>query len=171
MKTFAKHIVASALLSSAVISAPAVAEMNIAVVDAQSVFQAMPEAAAIAEQIQNEFKDRIEAIQQLERDMQFYAESLQRNAATMSEQEKAEMQEKILAARQEYAQKAQPLQQEIQRRQAEERNKLIALIRQSIDKVAADGNYDMVIDAGAVSFTKPKFDISAQVLENVNKLN
>ena len=86
MKTFAKHIVASALLSSAVISAPAVAEMNIAVVDAQSVFQAMPEAAAIAEQIQSEFKDRIEAIQQLERDMQFYGESLQRNAATMSEQ-------------------------------------------------------------------------------------
>ncbi|WP_100642196.1 OmpH family outer membrane protein [Alteromonas facilis] len=171
MKTFAKHIVASALLSGALMSAPAMAEMKIAVVDAQSVFQAMPEAAAIAEQIQAEFKDQIEEIQQLERDIQFYAESLQRNAATMSEQEKTEMQEKILEARQAYAQKAQPLQQNIQRRQAEERNKLVALIRQSIDKVAADGNYDMIVDAGAVSFVKPEFDVSAKVLEIVNKLN
>ena len=171
MKTFAKQLVATALLSSALLSAPAMAEMKIAVVDAQSVFQAMPEAAAIQETIALEFKTQIEEIEQLQRDMQFYAESLQRNAATMSEAEQTEMQEKILAARQEYAQKGQPLQQQIQQRQNEERNKLIALIRQSIDKVAADGNYDMVVDAGAVSFAKPEFDISAQVLENINKLN
>lgn len=171
MKTLAKQLMATALLGSAMISAPAMAEMKIAVVDAQSVFQSMPEAAAIQETISLEFKDQIEEIEQLQRDMQFYAESLQRNAATMSDQEKTDMQDKILAARQQYGEKAQPLQQQIQQRTNQERNKLIALIRQSIDKVAADGNYDLVLDAGAVSYVKPEFDVSAQVLENISKLN
>ncbi|MDM7860206.1 OmpH family outer membrane protein [Alteromonas sp. ASW11-36] len=171
MKTLAKHLMATALLGSAMISAPAMAEMKIAVVDAQSVFQALPQSAAIAETIQTEFKDEIGEVEQLQRDMQYYAETLQRNAATMSDDEQAEMQEKILNARAQYAEKAQPLQQKIQRRQQEERGKIVALIRQSIDKVAAEGNYDLILDAGAITFVKPEFDISAQVLENVNKVN
>lgn len=171
MKTLAKHLMATALLGSAMISAPAMAEMKIAVVDAQSVFQALPQSAAINATIQEEFKDQLGEIDTLERDIRFHAENLQRNAATMSEAEQAETQQKILDARQQYAEKAQPLQQQIQRRTQEERNKIIALIRQSIDKVAAEGNYDLVVDAGAITFVKPEFDISAQVLENVNKLN
>lgn len=162
---------ATALLGSAMISAPAMAEMKIAVVDAQSVFQALPQAAAINATIQEEFKDRLGEIDTLERDIRFHTENLQRNAATMSEAEQAETQQKIIDARQLYAEKAQPLQQDIQRRQQEERNKIVALIRQSIEKVAADGNYDLIVDAGAVTFVKPEFDISAQVLENVNNLN
>jgi outer membrane protein len=171
LKQLAKHLVATALLSSAVLSAPAMAEQKLAFVDVQSVFQSIPDAAAIPEKISVEFKDQIEEVEQLQRDIEFYVESLQRNAATMSEQEKTEMQEKILTSRQSYAEKAQPLQQSIQRRQNEERNKILALIRQSIDKVAADGDYDMIISAGAISFAKPEHDVSAQVLEEVNKLN
>ena len=69
------------------------------------------------------------------------------------------------------AEKGQPLQQEIQRRQNEERNKLLALIKQAIDAVAAKDGYDMVFNANSVAFTSEEHDLSERVLEQVNKIN
>ncbi|MCW8107551.1 OmpH family outer membrane protein [Alteromonas ponticola] len=171
MKQLAKHIVATAMFGSALISTSAMAEQKIGLVDVQGVFQAMPQAAEIANKIQIEFKDQIDAVNQLQKDGQFFAERLQRDAATMSEQEKKELQDKIMGVREKLTEKAQPLQQDIQRRQNEERNKLIALIKQAIDKVAAQGDYDLVLTSGAVAYSKEEHDLSEQVLEQVKKTN
>lgn len=171
MKQLAKHFVATAMLGSALVSGSAMAEQKIGVVDVQSVFQAMPQAAEIQNTIQMEFKDQIDAVNQLQKDGQFFAERLQRDAATMSEQEKQELQQKIQNVREQLAEKGQPLQQNIQRRSNEERNKLLGLIKQAINNVAQKGDYDLVLTSGAVSFTKEQFDISEQVLEQVKKTN
>ncbi len=171
MKQFAKHIVATAMLGSALVSTSVMAEQKIGVVDVQGVFQAMPQAAEIQNSIQMEFKDQIEEVNQLQRDGQFFAERLQRDAATMSEQEKKELQQKILDVRDQLAEKGQPLQQNIQRPSNEERNKLLGLIKQAIDAVAAKEGYDLVLNAGAVSFAKEEHDLSEKVLQQVDKTN
>lgn len=171
MKQLAKHIVATAMLGSALVSTSVMAEQKIGVVDVQGVFQAMPQAAEISNNIQMEFKDQIEEVNQLQRDGQFFAERLQRDAATMSEQEKKELQQKILDVREQLAEKGQPLQQNIQRRSNEERNKLLGLIKQAIDAVAAKEGYDLVLNAGAVSFAKEEHDLSEKVLQQVDKTN
>lgn len=171
MKQLVKQVIATAMLGSALISTSALAEQKIGVVDVQGVFQSMPQAAEIQNSIQVEFKDRIEEINKLQQDGQFYAERLQRDAATMSEQEKKDLQQKILKVREELSKKAQPLQQEVQQRRNEEQNKLLGLIKQAIDKVAADEGYDLVLTSNAVSFSKEQFDMSEQVLEQVNKAN
>ena len=41
----------------------------------------------------------------------------------------------------------------------------------SLDKIAADEDYDLILNAGAASFAKEELDLSAQVLEQVRKLN
>jgi outer membrane protein len=110
-------------------------------------------------------------VNQLQRDGQFYAERLQRDAATMSDAEKKELEQKILSVREELAKKGQPLQQNIQRRSNEERNKLLGLIKQAIDSVAAKQGYDLVLNAGAVAFAKEEHDLSEQVLQQVSKTN
>ena len=166
MKQLVKHIVAGAMLGSALVSTSVMAEQKLAVVDVQGVFQAMPQAAEIQNAIQVEFKDQIEEVNQLQRDGQFYAERLQRDAATMSEQEKKDLEQKILNVREELAKKGQPLQQNIQRR-----SKLLGLIKQAIDSVAAKQGYDLVLNAGAVAFAKEEHDLSEQVLEQVSKVN
>ena len=171
MKQLAKHIVATAMLGSALVSTSVMAEQKIGVVDVQGVFQAMPQAAEIQNSIQMEFKDQIEEVNQLQRDGQFFAERLQRDAATMSEQEKKDLQQKILDVRDKLAEKGQPLQQNIQRRSNEERNKLLGLIKQAIDAVAAKEGYDLVLNAGAVSFAKEEHDLSEKVLQQVDKTN
>ena len=49
-------------------------------------------------------------------------------------------------------------------------NKLLGLIKQAIDSVAAKGKYDLVLNAGAVAYTADEHDISEQVLEQVKKI-
>ncbi|MCU7554938.1 OmpH family outer membrane protein [Alteromonas sp. ASW11-19] len=171
MKQFAKHIAATAMLGSALVSTSVMAEQKIGVVDVQGVFQSMPQAAEIENSIKAEFKEQIEEVQQLQRDGQFFAERLQRDAATMSEQEKKELQQKILDVRDQLSQKGQPLQQKIQRRTNEERNKLLGLIKQAIDSVAAKEGYDLVLNANSVAFAKEEHDVSEQVLQQVEKTN
>lgn len=171
MKNLAKQLFATAMLGSALISTSAMAAQKIGVVDVQGVFQSMPQAAEISNSIQEEFKTQIEEVNQLQRDGQFYAERLQRDAATMSEQEKQDLQQKIMNVREQLSEKGQPLQQNIQRRSNEERNKLLGLIKQAIDAVAAREGYDMVLNANAVSFSKESYDLSEEVLEQVNKTN
>ena len=118
-----------------------------------------------------EFKDQIDEVNQLQKDGQFYAERLQRDAATMSDQEKKDLQQKIQGVREQLAEKGQPLQQNIQRRSNEERNKLLGLIKQAIDNVAKKEGYDLVLSGNAVSYSKEQFDISEQVLSQVQKAN
>ncbi len=171
MKNLAKSMAAAALLGSALVSTPVLAEQKIGVVDVQGIFQAMPQAAEIQAVIEAEFKDQIQEINKLQEDGRFYAERLQRDAATMSEAEKEDIQKKIIDVRDQLAQKGQPLQQNIQRRTNEERNKLLSLIKQAIDAVAEQEGYDMVLSAGSVSFAKQEHDLSQQVLETVSKIN
>ena len=76
MKQLVKHIVAGAMLGSALVSTSVMAEQKVAVVDVQGIFQAMPQAAEIQNAIQAEFKDQLEEVNQLQRDGQFYAEQL-----------------------------------------------------------------------------------------------
>ena len=159
MKKFTKSLIAGALLTSAMASSAVFAEQKIGAVNVQGIFQAMPQAASIQESIAAEFKDKTEEVSRLEKDIKYYLEKNQRDAATMSAKEKTELETKILTLREEYTAKAQPLQQEIQKRLQEEQNKLLGLIKQSIDVVAAKEKYDVILNANSVAYINPENDI------------
>jgi outer membrane protein len=171
LKKFTKSLIAGALLSTAMASSAVFAEQKMGVVNVQGIFQAMPQAASIQESIAAEFKDKTEEVSRLEKDIKYYLEKNQRDAATMSAKEKTELEGKIIALREEYTGKAQPLQQEIQQRLQEEQNKLLGFIKQGIDAVAAKGKYDVILNANSVAFVNPDLDISKSVLEQVSKIN
>ena len=171
MKKFTKSLIAGALLSTAMVSSAVLAEQKIGVVNVQGVFQSMPQAASIQATIAAEFKDKTEEVSRLEKDIKYYMEKNQRDAATMSAKEKTELEGKIIALRDEYTGKAQPLQQEIQMRLQEEQNKLLGLIKQGIDAVAAKEKYDVILNSNAVAFINPENEISKSVLEQVGKIN
>jgi len=171
LKNFTKSLIAGALLTTAMASTSVIAEQKIGAVNVQGVFQAMPQAADIQETIAAQFKDKTEEVSRLEKDIKYYLEKNQRDAATMSEKEKTELEGKIIALREEYTAKAQPLQKEIQARLQEEQNKLLGLIKQGIDAVASKGKYDVILNSNSVAFINPDNDISQLVLEQVGKIN
>tara|TARA_R110000751_G_scaffold3930_6_gene18631 strand:+ start:77958 stop:78473 length:516 start_codon:yes stop_codon:yes gene_type:complete len=171
LKKFTKSLIAGALLTSAMASSAVFAEQKIGVVNVQGIFQSMPQAASIQDAIAAQFKDKTEEVSRLEKDIKYYLEKNQRDAATMSAKEKTELEGKIIALREEYTAKAQPLQQEIQNRLKEEQNKLLGLIKQGIDSVAAKEKYDIILNANSVAFINPDLDVSKLVLEQVAKIN
>lgn len=171
MKTIRKTLLATALFGGALLSASATAAQKIGAVNVQNIFQSMPQAAAIQQTIAEEFKDQTAAIKAMEEDLKYQVEKLQRESATMSAAQKKALEDKIIKQRQEYAAKAQPLQQQINQRAAEERNKVLSLIKQALDKVAAKENYDLVLNANAVAFAKEDADLTRKVLDQVSKAN
>jgi outer membrane protein len=144
-------------------------EMKIAFVDIQAVAAKIPQSTAMQETIKKEFAPRIEAVSKLEKDISFNIEKLRRDGPTMSEKQQDELKTTVTSQRQQYEQLARPLDEELRARQAEERNKVLALIKAGIDVVAEREKFDLVLNANAAVYAKPEYDISEAVVTQVSK--
>ena len=159
-------ILAAGLLMAGTVAAK---EMKIAYVDVQAVAAKIPQSAAMQETIRSEFAQRIETVGKLEKDINFNIEKLRRDGPTMSEAQQEELKATVTSQRQQYEQLARPLDEEIRTRQAEERNKVLALIKTAIDAVAEREKFDLVLNSGAAVYAKPEYDISEAVITQVSK--
>lgn len=158
------------LVAGILVSASAIAQ-TVAVVNVQLIASQIPQTATMQKTLQDEFAAPTEEIKKLESDIKFNIEKFQRESMTMSDDQKAELEGKVQELQKAYQAKAQPLEQQMRRRQAEERNKVFALIQQAISAVAAEDKIDIVLDGKAVAFVTPEKDISQKVIERVSKLN
>ncbi|MEM0910250.1 MAG: OmpH family outer membrane protein [Pseudomonadota bacterium] len=170
MKVITRVMTSAVFLVISLTSLTAAAEQKIAIVDVQRILQSLPQLATIEQTINSEFADRRQEVQKLQSDGNFMVQKLQRESATMSEEEKTQLQQQIQQVGEELQSKAQPLQQEIQIRTNQERDKLLSLIEQAIDAIAAEKDFDLVFNAAVVPFSKPNHDISQDVLDQVSKV-
>ncbi len=170
MRTYKKAAALLLALATGAFSLQAQAE-KIGVIDVQAVFQQLPQAAAIESGINAEFKDRIEEIQRLQTDIKYYVDKQQRENTTMGEKEKQELEGKLRSLSAEYQEKAKPLETEIRRRKAEEQNRLLGMIKQSVDKIGKDEKYDIILQNTAVVFLGDETDnLSQKVVDAVSKM-
>ncbi len=146
------------------------ADQKIGVVNFQEVMGKLPQTAALMQTLEAEFKDEKGVITQLEKDIKYYQEKKKRDGALMSAKEKEELDTKMAALFQDYQAKGKALQQKATQRQNEETNKIIALVRQAVDNIAAKDDYDLVLSQQAVIFSKPDASITEKVVEQVSKL-
>jgi outer membrane protein len=158
------------LVAGIMVSASAFAE-SIAVVNVQLIASKIPQTAAMQQSLMQEFAAPTEEIKKLESDIKFNLEKFQRESMTMSAEQKTELENKIKEQQKAYQAKVQPLEQQMRRRQAEERNKIFALIQQAVTAVAAEEKIDIVLDAKSIAYVTPEKDISEKVVEKVTKLN
>ena len=167
-----KSIVIAAATSSMLLAGSAIAaEQKIAVVNMQEVMGQIPQSATIMQSLEAEFKDERAALTKLEKDIQYFQEKKQRDAALMSKKEIEELDKKIAEAYREYQTRGKAFQQQIAKRQNEETNKILALVRQAINNIAAKDKYDLVLEQKAVIFSKPDANISEKVIKQISKLN
>ncbi|HEQ1857991.1 TPA: molecular chaperone Skp [Providencia alcalifaciens] len=163
-----KLLCAAGVSIALAMSAGAYAE-KIAIVNVGEVFQSIPAREAVAKQLENEFKSRATELQNLEKALQSDIGKLQRDGATMSASDRQKQEKELITKRDQFAEKAQKFEEDNRRRQAEERNKILSRIQDSIKSVAAQEGYDVVIDANAVAYAKDGIDITSQVKKQVNK--
>jgi outer membrane protein len=172
LKKIIKSIAITAAASSMLLTgAVFAAQQKIAVVNVQDVMSKIPQTAAIMQSLEAEFKDDKAVLAQLEKDIKYYQEKKKRDGALMAKKEIAELDKKIGDYYRDYQTKGKAFQQKTGARQNEETNKILALVRQAIDNIAAKGKYDLILEQKAVVFSKPESDISEEVVKQVSKLN
>ncbi|MEI6893380.1 MAG: OmpH family outer membrane protein [Colwellia sp.] len=167
IKTMVMGAAATGLLLASSVMA---ADQKIAVVNFQEIMQKLPQTAALMQSLEAEFKDEKTVITQLEKDIKYYQEKLKRDGSLMSVKEKEELDAKIQSLFTDYQVKGKALQQKATARQNQETNKIIALVRQAVDKIAVKEDYDLVLSQQAVIYFKPSASITELVVERVSEL-
>ncbi|VFP78574.1 Chaperone protein Skp [Candidatus Erwinia haradaeae] len=152
---------------SLVISAMAEASDKIGVVNMSSIFQQLPERAAAAQKLENEFKERTAELQGMENELQTKIRHLQRDGLTMKPSERINMEQEVIQKREAFSNKVQIFDQDNRRRQIEERNKILDRIQNAVKKIARIQGYDIVFDQNTVAYSVQSKDITDDVLKQV----
>ena len=165
-----KIVIAVAALGFFVTTSVMAAGQKIAVVNFQEVMSKIPQSAAVMKSLEEEFKDQKAVLSQLESDIKYQQEKKKRDGQLMSKKDIEALDKKVATLYKEYQTKGQAFQQQTTARKNEETNKIIALVRQAIDNIAAKGKYDMVLDQSVVVYSKPGQSITEDVIKQVSKL-
>jgi len=159
-----------ALLVGASMSSTAFAfEQKIGVIDMGTIFKSLPQREQVAQQLQQEFKERVEAIQAIEKKMQGLVEKQKRDGALMTQTQKTEMARQMESYRSDYQLKGKAYEEDIRRRQGEERNKLLTKVQKAVNAIAKSEKYDVILQSNAIAYINKENDISSKVAAQVAK--
>ncbi|WP_105258376.1 MULTISPECIES: OmpH family outer membrane protein [unclassified Pseudoalteromonas] len=144
---------------------------KVGIVDMQTIYSQVPQTAAIDNTLKSEFSERRQELEKLQGDIRFEMEKFQREAPTMSEDQKKALGDKINSMQKQFNEKGRPLEQEIKQRQNQELAKLQKTIITAIEEIAKDGDFDEVkVKDGTIYFNpKEVTDLSEKVVERVSK--
>lgn len=171
MKNLLKSLVLATALTglSLGMSATASAQENkIAVVDVGAIFQQLPQREEISQGLEREFRDRIERMQEAEQELNQLRERIQRDESIMSEEERNEAMAEFQQRAGEAQQRGEQLNEEMRRRQNEERDRILRRIQEIIAEIAAEEGYDLVLEANSIAYAADSYDISEQVIEEMS---
>lgn len=143
--------------------------MEILVVDMESILERLPQREQVGRMLEAEFSDRVASVKKMQEDLRGMLEKQQRDGALMSSTQKTEMARKMESLKSELQLKGEALDKDMRRRQKEEQNKLLVKVQEVINKIAVKESYEMVIERGAVVYSKPTSDISSQVVNVLSK--
>ncbi len=166
-----KKVIATAALMLATLAPAALAAQKIAIVDMGAVVSQHPQREAIGQQMEKDFGERMAEVRKLQEELRGLAEKSQRDGALMSEQQKTELERQAQSLQADLQLKGKALEEDMQKRQAQEQQKILMDVKRAIDSVAAAEGYDIVLEARAALYAKEQVDISAKVVETISKGN
>lgn len=136
------------------------ADLKIAVVNVDLIFDKMPQTQATFDQIEKDFKKKTDQLTKDKTGVEQAAQKLQKEGMTLSAAEKKKLVDKIKA----FESKAQNMSQDYEQRIFEARVGLYQQIGKSINEVAKKENYDIVLTNQSVGFVSDKVDDMTQVV-------
>ena len=165
-----RKVTQAVLFAAALGSMPAFAEMKVAVLNYQMALLESDAAKKYAVDAEKKFGPQLNRLKTLESDAKRIQERLMKDGEKMqtSERERLEL---------EFKQKARDFQfqsKELNEAKAIADRDMLQQLKPKLDKAVEEvikrGNYDLVLERGAVVEVKPQFDITKQVIERMNQL-
>lgn len=158
-------VVAFILLIGASISNVSAEDYIIGFVSTQRLLSESPQAENLRAQIEKEFAPRDRQLQADQKKLEDMQERLTKDAAIMSESERAKLERDILTSRRDNKRNLDELREDVTLRQNEEYGKLSKVIGNAINVVAKEHKLDLVLRDSAVVFVTPKIDITNLVID------
>lgn len=159
------------LLSAAVLTgfaSLASAEVKIGVVNTAKLMQEAPQALAASNSLRAEFESRTKEIQALDQLLKTRQDKLQKDAATMTELQRAAADRELQVGSRELKQKQDAAQEDFDARREEEMTRLQNTVRQEVQAFAKAQNYDLILADGVV-YATATYDVTGPILESLKR--
>lgn len=145
------------------VTAPAWAELKIGVVDYGKLVEESPQYKAMQDALRNEFTPRQRELQNQQTNLKSKEEKLQKDAATMTQDQRANAEKDLRDSYRELARKQSEVQDDFNARRNEESSRLQKTLSEQVRIYAKAQNFDLIIADGVI-YTTPTIDITPQVL-------
>lgn len=150
-----------AILAAA--ASPAYADLKIGVVQYSRLMQESPQAKAAQDALRNEFAGKQKDIQTQQASLKSKEDSLQRDSATMSGDQRAQSDKDLREGNRQLQMRVNEYQDDFNARQNEELSKLQKVLVEEVQQYAQAQHFDLVLADGVI-FASPTLDITPQIL-------
>jgi outer membrane protein len=143
---------------------PAWADLKIAVVNPQKLVEESPQGKAVQEAMRAEFAPRQRTLQQTEANLKAKQERLQKDAATMSDDQRVKADKELRDGARDLQRAEGEFNDDVQARRNEELSRLQRTLLEEVRTYAKGQNYDIVLSGEAVLYSASATDITPAVL-------
>lgn len=162
----------TAVILATLLLAPvtALAEMRIAVIDPIRAISETSEVKERTSALELDMKKKEAEMVKLRDEIMALEEKLKRDGMTMSSEQKKSMSDQRDAKMLDFRSR----QQLAQKRLEQDRDEMLSVmeprLKQAIDKIAAEGKYDLIITRQAVLYAAEQTDVTRQVTQIMNQM-
>jgi len=155
--------IAAAAATIALLPAIASAEAKIGFVNTAKLLEESPQARAAQQALENEFLPRQRELADQQKVLQDKEDKLKRDAAVMSEADRAKAERELRDGQRDLARRFNELQEDANLRRNEEFGKVQRSLLQEVQTYARANGFDLIVSDG-VLFASPAVDVTAQVV-------
>lgn len=160
----------AALVAGTLVAAPAHAELKIGVVDYGRLVEESPQAKAALESIRTEFAPRQRDLQNQQQTLKSKEEKLQKDGATMTEDQRGRAEKELRDGARDFARKQQEVQDDFNARRNEEMSRLQRTLIEEVRVYAKAQNFDLILADGVI-YSTSTIDITPAILTALQQHN
>jgi len=143
--------------------------LKVGVADADAAFASSTHAEKISIKLEQEFGPTQTDLKSLENEIIKMEERFVKDAAIMGESESRRLQQELNEKKSRLKFEYYEMQRKLQARQQELSGPYIKMVKEVIDEIKTEGNYDLILHKQTVLFSRDEYDLTKQITEKLNK--
>ena len=145
------------------------ADLKIGFVNIPAVLEKAPQAEKAKKRLEQKFSPRDKQLVAQGKEIQSLEEKMTKEASVMSDSEKAKLENDIQNKKRDAKRSQQEFSEDFNASRNEELGKLQRRIVEAVRAIAKDEDYDLLLTDGVI-YSKPEFDITAQVQKKLSTM-
>lgn len=139
-------------------------------VDAARVLEEAPQLDQVRQKLEDEFGERDQELVARQQEIRELEQRLARDGAIMNQQQRRSLEREVTALKREFSRSQEAFSEDLNIRRNELFSELQGEVRQTVEALAQDQGFDLVVSDGVV-FASERIDITEKVLEELRNQN